>query len=69
MQWVLGNIFIFEFKLEGSAAEALAQIREKAYFAPYLLKEKAVYLAGVNFDMEKRNVAEWTVELMGETAV
>jgi hypothetical protein len=62
-------VFIFEFKLEGSAAEALAQIREKAYFTPYLLREKAVYLAGVNFDMEARNVAEWVVELMGDTAV
>ncbi|MCP4362692.1 MAG: hypothetical protein GY796_32205 [Chloroflexi bacterium] len=54
-------ILIFEFKLNGNAKEALAQIREKAYFAPYLLQDKAIYLAGANFDMEKRAVEEWTV--------
>jgi hypothetical protein len=60
-----GAVFIFEFKLEGSAAEALAQIKEKTYFAPYLLQEKPIHLAGVNFDMEKREAVEWAVAFIG----
>lgn len=56
-------VFIFEFKLDGSAAAALAQIKTHKYFAPYLLRSKTIYLLGVNFDIEKREVVEW------ETAV
>ncbi len=52
-------VYIFEFKLDGSASEALAQIHEKAYFARYLLTSKAIHLLGVNFDMEQREVTEW----------
>ncbi len=52
-------IYIFEFKLSGSAAEALAQIETRAYFAPYLAKGKPLHLLGVNFEMESRSVAEW----------
>ncbi|MFQ5616232.1 MAG: PD-(D/E)XK nuclease domain-containing protein, partial [Anaerolineales bacterium] len=60
-------IYIFEFKLDGSAAEALKQIKTKKYFAPYLLRDKVLHLAGVNFEMEKRGVGEWQVE-SGEQA-
>jgi len=56
------DIFIFEFKLDGSAAEALAQIKEKEYYARYQLAGKTLHLVGVNFDMEKRGVGEWLVE-------
>ncbi len=52
-------VYIFEFKLSGSAAEALAQIETRAYFAPYLAKGKPLHLLGVNFEMESRSVAEW----------
>ncbi len=52
-------VYLFEFKLSGSAAEALAQIETRAYFTPYLSKGKPVHLLGVNFEMESRSVAEW----------
>ena len=54
-------VFIFEFKLDKSATIALAQIKEKKYFAPYLLKEKPLYLVGVSFSMETREIKEWVV--------
>ncbi len=54
-------IFIFEFKVDQSAESALAQIKEKKYFAPYLPKEKPLYLVGVNFSMETRGIKEWVV--------
>ena len=52
-------VYIFEFKLSGSAAEALAQIETRAYFAPYLAAGKPLHLLGVNFEMEQRAITEW----------
>nr|VFK35406.1 MAG: PD-(D/E)XK nuclease superfamily protein [Candidatus Kentron sp. MB]VFK77034.1 MAG: PD-(D/E)XK nuclease superfamily protein [Candidatus Kentron sp. MB] len=53
------GVWIFEFKLDGSADEAIAQIRDKDYAAPYAASGKPVYLVGANFDSDKRNVGEW----------
>ena len=53
------NIYIFEFKRDGSAEEALRQIEEKAYAAPYAADPREIVKVGVNFDSEKRNVTEW----------
>ncbi|MBI4770238.1 MAG: ATP-binding protein [Chloroflexi bacterium] len=52
-------VYLFEFKLDGSAAEALQQIKEREYFARYQLTEKTLHLLGVSFEMEKRRVAAW----------
>ena len=52
-------VYIFEFKLDGSASEALAQIQEKSYFTRYLLSEKELHLLGVNFNMDQREATEW----------
>ncbi|MCB1115228.1 MAG: PD-(D/E)XK nuclease domain-containing protein, partial [Chlamydiia bacterium] len=59
--------FILELKLDGSAENALCQIRDKAYFSPYLHKEKEVALIGANFSSEKRNVSEWVGELLSSS--
>ncbi|NNJ85168.1 MAG: ATP-binding protein, partial [Gammaproteobacteria bacterium] len=58
------GIWIFEFKLDGSAQAALDQIRDKKYAAPYATSGKPVYLVGVNFDFDpkKRNVIEWKMD-------
>jgi hypothetical protein len=56
------SIFIFEFKLAGSAQEAIKQIKEKEYYQKYKLSGKDIYLVGVNFEMEKRALKEWKVE-------
>ena len=53
------SVWIFEFKLDGDADAALAQIQDKGYAAPYAAAGKPVYLVGVNFDSERRNVGEW----------
>jgi hypothetical protein len=55
-------VYIFEFKLDGSAEEALQQIKDNQYFAPYLLHKKTRYLVGINFEMEKRGVGTWKAE-------
>ncbi len=56
-------IFLFEFKLDGSADGALRQIKTRSYYQKYRLKGKPVTLIGANFDSQKRSVSEWQSEL------
>ena len=53
------NIFIIEFKV--SSGNALKQIKEKQYHQKYLSEDKDVYLIGINFNKEDRNLSrfEW----------
>ena len=55
------DIFIFEFKLDGSAEEALKQIEEQQYAVPYLDDKRTVHKIGVNISSESRTVEEWLV--------
>lgn len=52
-------IYIFEFKLDGSAAAALRQIKEKRYAEPYKDDSRKLFLIGVNFSSETMTVEEW----------
>jgi len=52
-------VYCFEFKLDGSAENALAQIDTKEYAVPWTGSGKKVFKVGVNFDFEKRNIGEW----------
>ena len=56
-------VYIMEFKLNGSADEALAQIREKGYDAPFAKDSRTIYRIGVNFSDELRNIQEVKVEV------
>ncbi len=56
------SVFIFEFKLQGTAADAIAQIREKRYFEKYLDSGKRIRLIGAAFDPETRNLGTWIEE-------
>ncbi|MDO5149895.1 MAG: AAA family ATPase [Oscillospiraceae bacterium] len=55
------DIFIFEFKLDGSAEEALKQIEEKQYAVPYQSDKRPVHKIGVNISSESRTVDQWLV--------
>jgi hypothetical protein len=55
------HVYCFEFKLNGSAEEALAQIDRKDYLLPWQGNGKELIKAGVAFDHEKRNIGEWKV--------
>lgn len=55
-------IYVFEFKLDGSAEAALRQIDEKGYLIPYTANERRLIKVGVSFDKEKRNLGEWLIE-------
>jgi hypothetical protein len=52
-------VYCFEFKLRGSAEEALAQIDNKEYLTPYTGAGKTLVKVGVEFDRAKRNVGRW----------
>lgn len=61
------HIFLFEFKLDGSAQEALQQIKKNEYAQRYSLKAKALTMVGVNFDSVKRKIVDWkqeTIEIL-----
>jgi len=52
-------IYIIEFKVGQS--NALEQIREKRYYEKYLSEDKSIYLIGINFNEEEKNISrfEW----------
>ena len=52
-------VYCFEFKLHGSAEEALAQIDTKEYLLPWKGSGKTLVKVGVSFDYEKRAIAGW----------
>ncbi|MDR0721283.1 MAG: PD-(D/E)XK nuclease domain-containing protein, partial [Treponema sp.] len=55
-------VYCFEFKLNGSAEEALAQIESREYLLPWCGSGKKQFKVGVRFDYEKRNIGEWRVK-------
>ena len=54
-------VYIFEFKLDGTAAEALQQIEEKGYARPYEADTRQVVKVGVNFSSKTGTIEEWEV--------
>lgn len=55
-------IYIMEFKLNGTAEEALQQINEKHYAQPFENDGRKIFKIGVNFSAETRNIEKWIVE-------
>ena len=55
-------IYLFEFKRDKSADEALAQIEEKKYAEPFLSDKRKLFKIGVNFDSKEKNISEYKVK-------
>lgn len=55
-------IYVMEFKLDGTAEEALRQIDEKHYARPFETDERRLFKIGVNFSAKTRNIERWLVE-------
>ena len=55
-------IYIMEFKLNGTAEEALRQIEDKHYARPFATDSRKLFKIGVNFSVETRNIEKWLVE-------
>lgn len=60
-------VYVFEFKLDGSADDALKQIDDKGYLIPYSVavaengSPKKLVKVGANFDSEKRTLGDWKI--------
>ena len=52
-------IYIMEFKLNGTAEEALQQIEVKNYAAPFAMDKRTVVKLGINFSSKTRGVESW----------
>ena len=54
-------VYVFEFKLNGTAEAALKQIEEKGYLIPYSLDGRRLVKIGVDFDKETRNIHRYII--------
>ncbi len=54
-------VYIFEFKRDKSADEALQQIEDMGYALPYAADKRTLLKIGVNFDSKERSIAGWQV--------
>ena len=54
-----GAVYIFEFKLDGTAAEALAQIEARGYARPYAADSRTVRRIGVSFSSTTGTIEDW----------
>ena len=52
-------VYIFEFKRDSSADEALNQIEKQQYTKPYAADSRKIFRIGVNFKSETRALEEW----------
>ena len=54
-------IYIFEFKRDSTADEALKQIEDMGYAKPYAADKRTLIKIGANFDSKERNLDGWKV--------
>jgi hypothetical protein len=52
-------VYIFEFKLDGTADDALRQIEEKGYAREYASDARKLYKIGASFSSETGTIGEW----------
>lgn len=55
-------IYVFELKLNGTAAEAMEQIKNKNYTLPFFNDDRRIFRIGIGFSHETRNIKEWIIE-------
>jgi hypothetical protein len=53
--------YVMEFKLDGTAEEALAQINDKNYALPFAVDNRKLVKVGVNFSSKTRNIDRWII--------
>ena len=54
-------VYIFEFKLDSTAAAALQQIEDTGYARPYEADSRKLYKIGVNFSSKTGTIDDWQV--------
>jgi hypothetical protein len=56
-------VYIFEFKLNGTADEALQQIEDRGYALPYASDTRTLYKIGCSFSSETGTIEDWKTEM------
>lgn len=59
----LQYVYIFEFKLDGSAEEALQQIEERQYAKPFMTDKRQLIKIGVSFGRKSGTIDDWKVQI------
>ena len=54
-------IYVMEFKLDGSAEDAIKQIEDRQYALPFATDPRKLFKIGVNFSSTTRNIEKWVV--------
>ena len=54
-------VYIFEFKLDGTADEALQQIKDKGYAREYASDKRQVFKIGASFSSETGTIGDWKI--------
>ena len=54
-------IYVFEFKLNGTAEQALAQIDDRGYLIPYSVDAREIVKVGVEFNAKERNIGRFLI--------
>ncbi|MBR1402606.1 MAG: AAA family ATPase [Treponema sp.] len=60
--WQKDTIYIFEFKMDGSAKEAIAQINNQNYPIAYQNDGRKIIKIGVNYSSTEKQLTEWIIE-------
>ena len=65
------HVYIFEFKVntQGTAQDAIDQIKERGYLKKIRATKRPIHLVGVSFDEKTRNIGEWKEECVGAPPV
>jgi hypothetical protein len=53
--------YVMEFKLDGTAEEAMQQINDKNYALPFANNNRKLVKVGVNFSSKTRNIEHWVI--------
>lgn len=63
-------VYIFEYKLDRPAAEAMTQIGDRGYADPYVHDGRPVYAIACSFSSETGTISDWMVkQMVGATRV
>ena len=60
--WMPNTTYVFEFKVNDTAQNTLAQIDKRGYAFPYQTDNRKVVKVGVKINAETRTIENWEVE-------
>ena len=61
------DVYVIELKRDKSAREALEQVKTMGYHEKYVNTDKTIHIIGLNCISEKRQINEWTEEIVDKT--